>query len=130
MHVGDYVLALVAIVLGLAITDLAFSTHRLIRRRAEVKFDVVPIVAALTAAYFVFVNFWGDYHHFQHVTSAGLWQTLPNLAILFLNFLVASVALPDEWNGKMDLWEYICRSAESFGRLSESPRSSQPSTTS
>jgi len=33
MHVGDYILALVAIVLGLAITDLAFSTHRLIRRR-------------------------------------------------------------------------------------------------
>ena len=104
MHVGEYILALVIIVLGLAIADLAISTHRLIRRRADVKFDAAPILAALIASYLVFLNFWGDYSHFRTVTSAGLWSTLPNLAILFVNFLIAAAALPDEWKGNLDLW--------------------------
>ena len=114
MHVGEYILALVIIVLGLALTDLALSTHRLIRRRADVKFDVTPIIAALLAAYLVFANFWGDYRHFQGVTSAGLWETLPNLAILFLNFLVAAAALPDHWEGKLDLWQYYLAARRQF----------------
>lgn len=63
MHVGEYILALVSIVLGLALADLAFSTHRLIRRHADVRFDAAPIIAALVAAYLVFLNFWGDYNH-------------------------------------------------------------------
>lgn len=117
MHVGEYILALVSIVLGLALTDLAFSTHRLIRRRADVKFDPAPIIAALVAAYLVFLNFWGDYHHYRTVTEAGLWPTLPNFAILFINFLIAAAALPDEWDGKLDLWEYYLGTRRQFWTL-------------
>lgn len=114
MHVGEYILALVIIVLGLALTDLALSTHRLIRRRADVKLDATPIIAGLLAAYLVFSNFWGDYHHFQAVTSAGLWETLPNLAILFLTFLIAAAALPDHWEGELDLWQYYLSTRRQF----------------
>jgi hypothetical protein len=114
MHVGEYILALVIIVLGLAIADLAISTHRLIRRRADVKFDAAPILAALIAAYLVFLNFWGDYSHFRTVTSAGLWSTLPNLAILFVNFLIAAAALPDEWKGNLDLWKFYLSTRRQF----------------
>lgn len=114
MHVGEYILVLVSIVLGLALTDLAVSTHRLIRRRADIKFDAAPILAALLASYLVFANFWGDYAHYRAVTSAALWPTLPNLAILFVNFLIAAAALPDEWEGKMDLWQYYLATRRQF----------------
>lgn len=114
MHVGEYILVLVSIVLGLALTDLAFSTHRLIRRRADVKFDATPILAALLAAYLVFTNFWGDYRHYRIATSASLWATLPNLAILFVNFLIAAAALPDDWNGKIDLWQNYLATRRQF----------------
>ncbi len=114
MHVGEYILVLVSIVLGLALTDLAFSTHRLIRRRADVKFDATPILAALLAAYLVFTNFWSDYGHYRTVTSAALWETLPNLAILFVNFLIAAAALPDEWEGEIDLWQYYLATRRQF----------------
>jgi len=114
MHVGEYILVLVSIVLGLALTDLAFSTHRLIRRRADVKFDAASILAAMLAAYLVFANFWGDYGHYRTVTSASLWATLPNLAILFVNFLIAAAALPDKWEGKIDLWQYYLATRRQF----------------
>ena len=114
MHVGEYILVLVSIVLGLALTDLAFSTHRLIRRRADVEFDAAPVLAALLAAYLVFANFWGDYRHYRTVTSASLWATLPNLAILFVNFLIAAAALPDEWHGKIDLWQHYLATRRQF----------------
>lgn len=117
MHVGEYILVLVTIVLGLALTDLAFSTHRLIRRRAEVKFDAAPILAALLASYLVFANFWGDYGHYRNITSASLWATLPNLAILFVNFLIAAAALPDEWDGNIDLWDYYLSTRRQFWTL-------------
>lgn len=114
MHVGEYILVLVSIVLGLALTDLAFSTHRLIRRRADVKFDATPILAALLAAYVVLNNFWRAYRHFQAVTSASLWTTLLTLALLFVNFLIAAAALPDEWDGKIDLWQYYLSTRRQF----------------
>lgn len=114
MHVGEYVLALVGIVLGLAIADLALSTHRLIRRRADVKFSLVPIIAALIALGLVFLNFWGDYSRFKNLTRISLWEALPNLAILFLNFLIAASALPDEWEGKLDMWDYYLKNRRQF----------------
>jgi hypothetical protein len=117
MHVGEYILALVIIVLGLALSDLAMSTHRLIRRRADVTFDATPVIAALLATYLILVNFWGDYHHYHGVTSASLWSTLPNLALLFLSFLIAAAALPDHWDGKLDLWQYYLSSRREFWTL-------------
>ena len=117
MHVGEYLLALVGIVLGLALADLGISTHRLIRRRADVKFDVMPILTAAIAAYLVFLNFWGDFARFRNLTEASLWSTLPNLLVLFLSFLIAAAALPDEWEGKLDLWEFYLHARVQFWLL-------------
>ena len=114
MHVGEYLLALVGIVLGLALADLAYSAHRLIRRRAEVKFDAAPILCALIAALLVFLNFWGDYAVLHGMTEAPLWSIMPNLTLLFLNYLIAAAALPDEWDGELDLWTFYLQNRRQF----------------
>lgn len=117
MHVGEYLLALVGIVLGLAVADLGISTHRLIRRRADVRFAIVPILTAVIAFYLVLLNFWGDYSILRAVTQVSLWSILPNLLVLFLTFLIAASALPDEWEGKLDLWQYYLGARRQFWML-------------
>lgn len=36
---------------------------------------------------------------------------------MFVNFLIAAAALPDEWTGKLDLWEYYLATRRQFWAL-------------
>ncbi|WP_114228313.1 MULTISPECIES: hypothetical protein [Sphingomonas] len=90
-----YVVGLLSIITGLALSDLGFSLHRLLRRRHEVRWD--PLVLA-TAAYFAFtvVRYW--YQVWSIREMAGVTSLFFFLGLLienFLLFLIVASALPD-----------------------------------
>ncbi|WP_426692687.1 hypothetical protein ACMC5O_001650 [Sphingomonas sediminicola] len=92
MDTFEYITALVAVVIGLAIADLATSLHRLLRNRKRVRWDWVAPLSALLILAELF-NLWWRWHGFSG-TTAG--QVVPYFLALILIFLAACITLPDE----------------------------------
>lgn len=92
MNTFEYITVLVSIVVGLAIADLATSTHRLLRAGKLVLWDWISPTAALLILLELF-NLWWRWHGFGGTT---LGQVAPYFGTLLLLFLAASAALPDE----------------------------------
>lgn len=91
MSTFEYITALIAVVVGLAIADLATSLHRLLRNRSAVRWDWVSPVAALVILTELF-NLWWQWRGF---TGSTMGEVAPYFASLILLFLAASVTLPD-----------------------------------
>ena len=98
MRTNEYVLGLMAIISGLAITDLVASLHRLLRARTRVQWDWLTLVVAafvgmaLTASWFISwrVNVVENYNPtFWRFFFLTLGQLVPL-------YLAAAAALPDE----------------------------------
>ena len=91
----SYLAAFVTIVLAIALTDLVLSTHRLIRARDRIKWDVMPLLAAAFVYLTVLSEFFGlwDEVRVEHFTFYDLvWlMTIPTLFSL-----AAFAVLPDE----------------------------------
>lgn len=92
MDTFEYITALVAVVIGLAIADLATSLHRLLRHRAIVRWDWVAPLAALVVLVELF-NLWWRWRGFS---GATVGEVFPYFVALILAFLTASITLPDE----------------------------------
>lgn len=92
MNTFEYITALVAVVIGLAIADLATSLHRLLRNRKIVRWDWVTPLAALLILAELF-NLWWRWRGFSG-TTAG--EVIPYFFALILIYLAASITLPDE----------------------------------
>lgn len=91
MGTFDYITVLVAVVVGLAIGDMALSLHRLVRDRRRVRWDWVSPLAALLVLTELF-NFWWQWRGFSGTT---LGAVAPYFVSLILLFLTAAVTLPD-----------------------------------
>ena len=98
MRTNEYVLGLMAIISGLAITDLITSLHRLLRARHRVKWDWLTLFVAafvgmaLTVSWFISwrVNVVENYNPtFWRFFFLTLGQLIPL-------YLAAAAALPDE----------------------------------
>ncbi|HEV3410438.1 MAG TPA: hypothetical protein VG095_09090 [Chthoniobacterales bacterium] len=98
MRTNEYVLGLMAIVSGLAITDLIASLHRLLRARKRVQWDWLTLFVAafvgmaLTVSWFISwrVNVVENYNPpFWRFFFLTLGQLVPL-------YLAAAAALPDE----------------------------------
>jgi hypothetical protein len=50
MRACEYAPGLFSVLIGLAVVDIATSVHRLVRRRSVVRWDSLPLLAALYAA--------------------------------------------------------------------------------
>jgi len=82
-----------SIIIGIAVADELVSLHRLLRRRHEVSWDwAAPAVALLVLL--AQVQVWWSLAERQGALTIG--EFLPILALLILNFLLASAVLPDE----------------------------------
>lgn len=91
----EYLAAFVTIVLAVAITDMIQSTHRLIRGRKRVKWDILPLIfAAIVAATIVaeFFSLWATFA----VTEITFLRLMWILLIPTLYALLAYSVLPDE----------------------------------
>jgi hypothetical protein len=95
MHAFEFLTAFVAILIGLAITDLATSLHRLLRARARVKWDWASLAAAAFVAIQVMAQFWVFWFS-QGEQVYTFASTSALAAVLVLVFLMASAVLPDE----------------------------------
>ena len=91
MSTFEYITALMAVVIGLAIADLVTSLHRLLRQRSAVRWDWVSPLAALLILTELF-NLWWQWRGF---TGSTMGDVAPYFASLILLFLAASVTLPD-----------------------------------
>lgn len=88
-----------SIIVGLAVSDLLISFHRLLAGGSHVHWHWLPPVVALYML-LVTANFWwgwwGSYDLYEHASSVTLAQFLPTLAQAVLLFLMCAAALPDE----------------------------------
>jgi hypothetical protein len=103
MPAVDYVLGLTSVMIALALTDMGMSFHRLVRRTQSVRWDPVAIMAAVTVACEILLTWASMWWARPSLvdTSAGLLATV--MLELFLLYLLAAAALPDEPSGAFDL---------------------------
>ncbi len=91
----SYVVGLLSIITGLALSDIGISLHRLLRRRRDVRWDwfVLAIAAYLG---FIIVRYW--YQVWSIRDFAGVSSLFFFLGIVienFVLFLIAASSLPD-----------------------------------
>jgi len=92
----EYLLLFTAIILGLAVSDLAMSLHRLLGAGGRVKWDWLAPLAALVA-FLKIVTQWWSWHAAEQLAGAVTFEIfLMLLAAAVLLFLLAAAALPDE----------------------------------
>ena len=91
----SYLAAFVTIVLAVAITDMIQSTHRLIRGRCRIQWDVTPLIfAAIVAVSIVseFFSLWATFNVSEISFARLIWILL----IPTLLALLAYSVLPDD----------------------------------
>jgi hypothetical protein len=92
----EYLLALVSILIGLAIADLSHSLHRLLRARRRVRWDWLPLAAALLVMLLILEFWWVFYGLGTLPVFMNYGPFLVLGASLVCMFLLASAALPDQ----------------------------------
>ena len=96
MTVPEYLTTFVAIIVSLAVADLLFSLHRLLRARARIRWNWLPPALAAYALLLAVNFWWGNYRHFVRITEISMAQFLPVLGSLVILFLLLAAVLPDE----------------------------------
>jgi hypothetical protein len=96
MEAFDYAMGLVTIVVGIAISDLAVSFHKLLRHRRTVSWDARTLLAA-ALTFVVLFSMWFDLwavHARQEILNFPFLLSI--LIELMLLFLMATAVLPDD----------------------------------
>jgi hypothetical protein len=99
----EYAIGVFAVLIGLAIADIATSFHRLLRSKSAVIWDPLALMAALYAlcmAIYMWFDLWGVRHF---AATRNFLFYLGIFGMLFLLFLVAASSLPDETNTSINL---------------------------
>jgi hypothetical protein len=117
MGAFEYLLLFAAVILGLAISDLAISLHRLINAGARVRWDwLAPMAAAL--AFVRIVTQWWTWHDAQRIAGGLTFGMFLGILIsATLLFLMAAVTLPDDLEREIDLRAYYARVSRRFWLL-------------
>lgn len=93
---GEYLLGLILIITGLAISELVISLHGVLLDRRKVKWDWLALLA-VAYVFLMIVNSWGL--SFQTWNQEGvnppLWQFLELLGQIIPLYLAARASLPD-----------------------------------
>lgn len=95
MTAKDYVLGLLAIVSGLAITEWIGSLYRLLAARRAVKWDWLATLAALFTVYLILRSWWISWRSFGPQTDLPLGTMVLDLTEIALLFLSARASLPE-----------------------------------
>ncbi|HEY7295315.1 MAG TPA: hypothetical protein VH916_09740 [Dehalococcoidia bacterium] len=113
----EYALGLFAVLIGLAVADVATSFHRLARGRAPVVWDPLCLAAALFALCMA-VGMWFDLWGVRHFAATRhFFFYLSMVAEFFVLFLIAAASLPDEVREGCDLREHYARNRRYFWTL-------------
>jgi hypothetical protein len=110
----EFAIGVFAVLIGLAIADIATSFHRLLRSETPVNWDPLALSAALYAlcmAIYMWFDLWGVRN--IAATRYFLFYLLL-FAQLFVLFLVAASSLPDEANGPINLRDFYAANRRNF----------------
>lgn len=94
MELKEYFLGLLAIITGLAITDMILSVHGLLRRVSRVRWDWLPLTAAALVFVVIVRSWWIAWE--PDWINTPMWQFLLILVQLTCLFLAAKAVLPDD----------------------------------
>ena len=96
MSGGGYLLGLILVITGLAISDLIVSLHGVLMNRRKVKWDWLALLAA-AYIFLMIVNSWGvSFRAFKgDDVNPPLWQFLELIWQIIPLYLAARAALPD-----------------------------------
>ena len=113
----EFALGLFAVLIGLAIADIATSFHRLMRAQPRVRWDPLALLSALFAIV-ITVGMWFDLWGIRNATSVRhFFLYLALVGTFFVLFLIAASSLPDEASGGADLREFYGRNRRYFWSL-------------
>lgn len=113
----EFALGMFAVLIGLAVTDIAASFHRLLRNKSQVIWDPLALLAAFYALcmpVYMWFDIWGV-RHFQ--ITRHFYFYLGLVIDLFILYLVAAASLPDESSDSTDLREYYASNRRHFWLL-------------
>jgi len=114
----EYLLVLAAVVLGLAVSDLAVSLNRLLDAGGRVRWDWLAPLAALAAILKIVTQWWSWYQAAPIAGGLTFGMYLGVLASAVLLFLLAAVALPDRiGDGEFALAGYFERTKRRYWLL-------------
>jgi hypothetical protein len=103
----EFLLLLAAVILGLAISDLAVSIHRLLAAGSRVKWDWLAPLAALVAFLKIVTQWWAWYGEEKIAGALTFEMFLGVLSSAVLLFLLTAAALPDDFGERpVDLRAY------------------------
>lgn len=114
----EYLLLFAAVILGLAVSDLAISLHRLMSAGGKVRWDVLAPLAALVAFLKIVSQWWSWFNAEPLAKGLTFEMYLLVLVEAVLLFLLAATALPDEVPEKgLDLREYFAHTCRRYWAL-------------
>jgi hypothetical protein len=114
----EYLLLFAAIVLGLAIADLAMSIHRLLAAGTRVKWDWLAPLAALVAFLKIVTQWWSWFDVGRIANGLTFEMFLVVLIASILLFLLTAAALPDDFGERsVDLRAYYASVSRRFWLL-------------
>jgi len=102
---NDNVLVFASIIVGVAVADQLTSLHRLLKRRADVRWDWLLLWVAALVLLTQLQIWWSLAGQRQAPITIG--NFLPMMVLLVLLFLLAAASLPDELGDqRIDLRDY------------------------
>jgi hypothetical protein len=114
MEAFDYAMGLVSIVVGIALSDLAVSFHKLFRNKRAISWDARPLLAA-ALTFVVLFSMWFDIWAVHGRPEILSYPFLLSIIVeLVLLFLMATAVLPDEPLSTPDLAIFYNENARSI----------------
>jgi hypothetical protein len=95
MTIAEFILAFASIIIGLGLSDLLLSFHRLLGAARRVKWDWLTLAFAALMIVFSVTLWWISWQWYHDVTRTDLAAFLPRLLFLCISFLLMAAALPD-----------------------------------
>ncbi len=96
MTIGEYFILFAGILVGLAIADLAFSLHKLLRAGRSIRWTpLVPLLAFIVLCLILNI-WWSTFNSYTRLEEISFLRFLPEVASLLLLFLLSASVLPDD----------------------------------
>lgn len=105
LNASDYIATFASILFGLAVTDVAYSFHRLLTARRRVRFHWLPLLVAAWVTLNLISTWWGYFGAFAR-SDTSVAGFLPFAVSMIFLVLIAAAVLPDDVPEKLDLEEF------------------------
>ena len=119
MSLFDFTFSLTAVILGLALTKIAATLHKLLLGGKRTKWAAEPILLTLLVTMVIVIlwlSFWKD----RTETSVAYWPIFMRVLALLILYFTAASCLPEDETGaeRIDTYVYYDRTRRlSFGSL-------------